>query len=67
MPVGADEMSGYAKDVQNLPLLFEPGEKWQYGVRLCIDADFALCSHCRLGWCRLGWDRGRARVWHVTE
>ena len=32
MPIGIDELSGFAKDVQSLPLVFEPGEKWQYGV-----------------------------------
>ncbi|MCJ1250876.1 hypothetical protein MMC30_008104 [Trapelia coarctata] len=31
-PVGYDELSGFAKDVQGLPLVFEPGTKWQYGI-----------------------------------
>ncbi|MCJ1252361.1 hypothetical protein MMC24_000166 [Lignoscripta atroalba] len=32
LPIGCDELSGYAQDVQRLPLVNEPGTKWQYGV-----------------------------------
>lgn len=31
-PIGYDELSGFAKEVQDLPLVNEPGTKWQYGV-----------------------------------
>ncbi|MCJ1375082.1 hypothetical protein MMC20_006316 [Loxospora ochrophaea] len=31
-PVGTEELSGYARDVLESPLRFEPGTKWQYGV-----------------------------------
>jgi len=30
-PVGVDEFSGRVEDI-NLPLLFQPGEGWEYGV-----------------------------------
>ena len=33
-PAGYDEFSGFARDIQDLPLLSEPGTKWQYGVSL---------------------------------
>ncbi|MCJ1472318.1 hypothetical protein MMC13_000965 [Lambiella insularis] len=32
LPVGLDELSGFAEDVQRLPIRFEPGTQWQYGV-----------------------------------
>lgn len=32
-PAGVDEFSGRIEDVK-LPLLFQPGEGWEYGVRL---------------------------------
>ncbi|KAL8854313.1 MAG: hypothetical protein Q9221_000799 [Calogaya cf. arnoldii] len=31
-PFGCDEFSGLQKDVLGLPLVFEPGTDWQYGV-----------------------------------
>ena len=32
-PIGIDEFSGDAAEF-NVPLLFQPGERWEYGVRL---------------------------------
>ena len=32
-PIGVDEFSGRIEDM-NVPLLFQPGEGWEYGVRL---------------------------------
>ncbi|KYK57373.1 hypothetical protein DCS_04382 [Drechmeria coniospora] len=32
-PAGIDEFSGYAEDI-NQPLLFQPGEGWEYGINL---------------------------------
>lgn len=31
-PVGIDEFSGDIKDILKIPLRFQPGERWQYGV-----------------------------------
>lgn len=31
-PAGADEFSGRIEDIVSLPLLFQPGEGWEYGV-----------------------------------
>jgi CubicO group peptidase (beta-lactamase class C family) len=31
-PAGADEFSGRIEDIMTLPLLFQPGEGWEYGV-----------------------------------
>ena len=33
-PVGYEELSGFATDVQGLPILFEPGTRWEYGVNI---------------------------------
>ncbi len=32
LPTGIDEISGHPRDVLGLPLTFEPGTKWEYGV-----------------------------------
>lgn len=32
LPAGVDEFSGRIEDVITLPLLFQPGEGWEYGV-----------------------------------
>jgi CubicO group peptidase (beta-lactamase class C family) len=32
-PAGVDEFSGRVEDVTSTPLLFQPGEGWEYGVR----------------------------------
>ncbi|KAH8714589.1 beta-lactamase/transpeptidase-like protein [Ilyonectria robusta] len=34
LPVGGDEFSGRLEDVVTLPLLFQPGEGWEYGVSI---------------------------------
>ncbi|KPM35115.1 hypothetical protein AK830_g11464 [Neonectria ditissima] len=33
-PVGGDEFSGRIEDIIKLPLLFQPGEGWEYGVNI---------------------------------
>jgi CubicO group peptidase (beta-lactamase class C family) len=35
-PIGIDEFSGRIEDITKLPLVFEPGERWQYGVSECV-------------------------------
>ncbi|OTB16560.1 hypothetical protein K445DRAFT_316838 [Daldinia sp. EC12] len=32
LPIGIDEFSGDIKDMLRIPLRFQPGEKWQYGI-----------------------------------
>ncbi|MCJ1366635.1 hypothetical protein MMC16_005765 [Acarospora aff. strigata] len=32
LPIGVNEISGHPRDVLGLPLVFEPGTQWQYGV-----------------------------------
>ncbi|KAI0851311.1 beta-lactamase family protein [Daldinia vernicosa] len=32
LPVGIDEFSGDIKDILKIPLRFQPGEKWEYGI-----------------------------------
>jgi CubicO group peptidase (beta-lactamase class C family) len=40
-PAGANEFSGRIEDIISLPLLFQPGEGWEYGVSVQI----VLCSY----------------------
>lgn len=35
-PGGIDEFSGRAEDIVEMPLLFQPGEGWEYGVSISI-------------------------------
>ncbi|KAI1662591.1 beta-lactamase family protein [Daldinia decipiens] len=32
LPIGIDEFSGDIKDILKIPLRFQPGEKWEYGI-----------------------------------
>jgi CubicO group peptidase (beta-lactamase class C family) len=41
-PVGYDEFSGHIKDLVQ-PLVHQPGEGWQYGVRLISRSDSKFC------------------------
>lgn len=34
LPAGVDEFSGRFEDIAKIPLLFQPGEGWQYGVSI---------------------------------
>lgn len=73
-PAGADEFSGRIEDIISLPLLFQPGEGWEYGVSRVEDAEIHQYLYClikvltnhHLDWHRLGWIGPRAsdRVKH---
>lgn len=55
-PAGIDEFSGRIEDITKLPLVFEPGEGWQYGVcgsvALRLPMSNILSDRYRLGWNR---------------
>lgn len=44
-PAGANEFSGRIEDIISLPLLFQPGEGWEYGVsaHFCLSLSKFFC------------------------
>lgn len=60
-PVGVDEFSGRIEDMK-LPLLFQPGEGWEYGVSV-IHSGPRSASLIKTGWYRLGGNCAGARHW----
>jgi CubicO group peptidase (beta-lactamase class C family) len=63
-PVGVDEFSGRIEDIVHMPLLFQPGEGWEYGVSM----QFTNCRNTPLttlsiGRYRLGRNSAGAGNW----
>lgn len=46
LPAGVDEFSGRIEDIASLPLLFQPGEGWEYGVsgRWSLRKSLLICT-----------------------
>lgn len=67
-PIGYDEFSGHLKDIIQ-PLVHQPGEGWQYGVRGVVELEtqpLRLLTCCS-GKHRFRWVLRRTSNWSVSQ
>ncbi|KAM0548401.1 hypothetical protein ACHAPJ_009885 [Fusarium lateritium] len=64
-PAGVDEFSGRIEDIITLPLLFQPGEGWEYGVsHSSASGNITILTLCKVGidWAGIALERATGQT-----